>query len=128
MSNKEIKRYRSYGPGFVVSEELPNHLIGRILTLLDIAGLKDTQEKPLKDFIRQEVWNLFNPDGYRDTIWIPGQLHNEIQYAIEDIKEEIKTLPGGIKATNTDTGTKYSRLTWLDDYEYEVLFKLKKKD
>lgn len=44
------------GYGYVISEWVPNDIIGRILTLIEVIGLREEQEKSLKDLIRQVMW------------------------------------------------------------------------
>lgn len=76
----------SYGSGYVVQEESPNHLIGRLLTLVETCGLKETQEKSLKDLIRQEVWSQFTSE--RGAVYINNSLNDEIQRVIYEIQVE----------------------------------------
>lgn len=129
MSNKQVKRYRGYGPGFVIQEDIPNKIVGRLCTLIDALGLKDTQEKSLKDLIRQEIYHQFGGADNPDATWIPGQLNNEIHYVLEDIYEEIKhmkygsgTLSGNDSKEKWDPAVK-GKLPWLDDYDYDLSFK-----
>lgn len=120
MSNKNIKRYRGFGPGYVIPEDMPNNMVGRLCTLIDALGLKESQEKSLKDLIKQEVYKPFSGVD-PECVWIPGQFNNEIHYTVEDIQEEIRKNPSGSGETNSAVKGK---LPWLDDYEYDVSFKL----
>jgi hypothetical protein len=58
MSENESKL--SYGFGYVIQENEPAYLIGRLLTIIDSLGLKETQEKAVKDLIKNEVWGIIN--------------------------------------------------------------------
>lgn len=40
-----------------------NTLIGRLLTLVESLGLRETQERAVKDLVRQEVSHLFSCQG-----------------------------------------------------------------
>ena len=87
MSKEKKDRNIGFGHGYVVNDDLPGFLIGRLFTLVEALGLKETQEKSFKDLVQNEIWNLFGPDGWR-TKRIPGSLHNEIRYSLDDIKDE----------------------------------------
>lgn len=64
MKNKNVSVSGSplpYSSGYVVNDYQVQHLEGRLLTLIESIGLKDTQEKAVKDLVRNEVWMLLNP-------------------------------------------------------------------
>lgn len=45
-------------------------IIGRMLTLSEALGLKDSQEKSYKDLIRSELWNFY----HQDLIEVPDEV------------------------------------------------------
>lgn len=47
---------------YLVNGYTVDHLVGRVLTLIETLGLKDSQEKAVKDLVRQEIWQPFNND------------------------------------------------------------------
>lgn len=49
------KSYFEYS--YLVDAHMVDRLIGRVLTLIETLGLKDVQEKAIKDLVKQEVWN-----------------------------------------------------------------------
>ena len=51
----------SYGWCYGIQEYQLSHLEGRLLTLMESLGLRDTQEKAIKDLVKNEVWNLTTP-------------------------------------------------------------------
>lgn len=77
MSNKQI----SFGEGYVVQEGSPRYLQGRIFTIIEALGLKEIQEKSLKDLIQKEIWDEFN-----SAVFINSSLNDEIRKCYEEIK------------------------------------------
>lgn len=75
----------SYGWGYVTTQNTPNHIIGRVLTLVELLGLREEQEKSLKELVRQEVWNAFY-----DSVSIPPSLNDSIRETYENFKKEVK--------------------------------------
>lgn len=57
---KSVENELGYGSGYVITDNELNHLSGRLLTLIETLGLKDKQEKSIKDLVRQEVRNNIN--------------------------------------------------------------------
>jgi len=49
MSKEKKDRNIGFGHGYVVNDDLPGFLIGRLFTLVEALGLKETQEKSFKD-------------------------------------------------------------------------------
>jgi hypothetical protein len=49
------KSYFEYS--YLVDAHMVDRLIGRVLTLIETLGLRDAQEKAIKDLVKQEVWN-----------------------------------------------------------------------
>lgn len=68
------ERSLGYGPAYVINGGNPDHLVGRILTIIEALGLPQRQEDSLKDILRQEVYNVLSL-----KLWIPGQLHTMIR-------------------------------------------------
>jgi len=59
MSKKEkLGVNPSYGWCYAIQEYQLSHLEGRLLTLMESLGLRDTQEKAIKDLVKNEVWGL----------------------------------------------------------------------
>ena len=56
--NREISA--RYPEGYAIKTDLPNTIIGEVLTLIDAIGLPDTQADALKDLIRQGIWKHIN--------------------------------------------------------------------
>lgn len=79
-----------YESGYILDNYHIEHLTGRLLTLIEALGLRESQEKSLKDLVKQEVWKLTDGcfiipgsarqelyDKYRPTATgsLPGQIH-----------------------------------------------------
>lgn len=47
--------------GYVIHDWSVGTLEGRLLTMVESWGLKDSQEKAIKDLVRQEVWKILEP-------------------------------------------------------------------
>jgi hypothetical protein len=82
MSKKETPELVGYGSGYVINDYQLSHLEGRLLTLIESWGLKETQEKACKDLMRNELWGLLNP-----CFIISGEDHTalRIKYGKEDV-------------------------------------------
>ena len=50
-----------YESVYALSQYQLSHLEGRILTLIESWGLKETQEKAVKDLVKNELWNMVSP-------------------------------------------------------------------
>lgn len=75
----------SRGYGLVIPENSPNYLVGRVLTIIEAIGLKETQEKSVKDLIREEIYKIgFLNEG---ALFIYPALHDEINRVLNEIKE-----------------------------------------
>jgi hypothetical protein len=55
-----------------------NSLIGRLLTLVESLGLRESQESAFKDLVRQEAFKLFQCQGVRGDL-----LNKAIEATIE---------------------------------------------
>ncbi len=51
-------------PGWLIHDYAIQHLEGKLLTLIESWGLKDSQEKAVKDLVRQEVWSVIHGAEY----------------------------------------------------------------
>lgn len=51
-----------YEDGWLLPEGALDRLVGRLCTLIDAAGLKDSQERSIKDLIKQNVRSQFSKD------------------------------------------------------------------
>lgn len=67
----------SWGPGYVIYIETPNHLIGELKTLIEATGMPENQERSVKSLIEQCVWNRIQDSG----ISISGETHTELRSA-----------------------------------------------
>jgi hypothetical protein len=74
--------------GYVTGGETIDNLVGRMLTLVESLGLKDTQEKAVKDLVRQEIWRPFNSQF---IVHISGELHTVIRAAQSDIQKHFES-------------------------------------
>ena len=57
----------SYDPsmsGCIVEQWKIGNLVGKLLTIVESLGLKDTQEKALKDILRNEIHDMFTLCSY----------------------------------------------------------------
>lgn len=71
---KKITPSPSWGHGYAVSSDTPNRIIGNVLTLVEVLGLTEKQERPFKDLITQRVWDAFN-----DGIPLSDETHTELR-------------------------------------------------
>ena len=110
------ERDRGYGSGLVISSEVPDYLVGRVLTVVEALGLKESQEKSVKDILKNEIYGLLSQSHNRyDCAYIMGGLHNQIRYALEDFEEE--TI-GKVTLSSSSNPVSYG-----DDYEWTVSYK-----
>ena len=75
------------GNGYVTDDRTPNIIIGKLLTLIEVMGLTEKQEKSLGDLMRQSVWDEFNHDT---SILISAKRHTTIRKEFNDKKLEAK--------------------------------------
>lgn len=50
-----------YGSGYIIQDYQVQCLEGRLLTLVESWGLRESQERAIKSQVRQEVWGLLSP-------------------------------------------------------------------
>jgi len=75
----------SWGDGYVVQGNCADYLTGRVLTIIEALGLKETQEKSLKDLLRNEIYKIIKEE--HGTLYIHEQLNNEIHRVLWEIKK-----------------------------------------
>lgn len=62
-----------YPAGHLLEEGVVDQLIGKLCTVIDACGLKDSQEKSIKDLIKQTVRERFSEDW--GAMYVPGELN-----------------------------------------------------
>ncbi len=63
-------------PAYVIGSDRPDHLVGRVLTIIEAIGLPEKQEKSLKDVLRTEIYSTIL--GGQES-WISSELHTIIK-------------------------------------------------
>ena len=84
---KNELRTVSWGYGWVVSENFPEQIIGKVLTLIEAMGLPERQEGSVKDLIRQVIWDRMNEDG----INIKPERHTAIREEYYEKKQDAQS-------------------------------------
>lgn len=111
MSTQSSADRPSYGHGFVIGDQAPNYIIGRLLTLIEALGLKEKQEESLKSLVRQEVWAQFAENNF-GCVYINPSMHDEIRKVTKEIeREERKNQDPSVPGTG------------LSDYEFQITYK-----
>jgi len=104
-----------YGYGYVLGEYMRDNIVGRLLTLIESLGLKDSQEKAVKDIIRKEVNDWFYGGS---TIGISSSLYTAIQDIVAKIqKNDAEKYSGSLSVVNTNA----------HGYEFEIIATEKEK-
>ncbi|MDE2098534.1 MAG: hypothetical protein KGL39_14870 [Patescibacteria group bacterium] len=67
-----------WGWGYVIAQDQISYVQGRLLTLIESFGMKDTQEKAAKDLISQALWEI-----YHGAITLDTETHSKLR--IEDM-------------------------------------------
>ncbi len=68
---------RGYSDGaYMLERDASKRLVGRLYTLIESMGLKEKQEKAMKDIFSQEVWSVFNDFG--DPLFLPPSFHLKV--------------------------------------------------
>lgn len=75
----------SYGQGYVIFQDVPEVLVGSILEILEAIGLKDSQERAVKDIVRQKIYSTFYD---REPIYISSDLHSMLRRKHWDLKKK----------------------------------------
>lgn len=68
------ERRISWGSAYIIPSARPDHLVGRVLTIIEAMGLPTKQEESLKDLIKQEIYRVLELDTY-----VPGRLHTLVK-------------------------------------------------
>lgn len=101
----------SYGFSYVIPENAPQYLVGRILTIVEALGLKETQEKSLKDLIREEIYKIQRND--EGTLWLTPELNNEIHRVYQEIEAEKRS---------ENVGSNYPVSSGIYDYKFKITY------
>lgn len=80
------------GGGYIFSGNRVDHLIGRVLTHIETLGLRESQEKAIKDLLKQEIWAPFNG------------LHNDLSYVDEQLETVIRNVQHQARSENNVLG------------------------
>jgi len=64
-----------YGGGWIIQDYQIQNLEGRLLTFIESFGLRESQEKAVKDLVRQEVWNLISSNCF----WLGSEEHTALR-------------------------------------------------
>ena len=64
----------SWGNAYVLSEDSPDRLFGKLCEVMEAMGLQPKQEEATKNLIRKIIWEVVG-----DGIWIETSKHNEIR-------------------------------------------------
>lgn len=75
-SNSKEQTLR-YGSAMLLPDRTPEGLVGRIASIIEMLGLKDTQEKSTKDTIKREIYNAFSYD--QGCHYVDDALHTTLQ-------------------------------------------------
>lgn len=71
-----------YGAGYVVSTDIVKVVEGRVLTIVEALGMKETQEKSAKDLMRAAIWNVISENSF----WIDSDTHTKLMLEWESHK------------------------------------------
>ena len=73
-----------YGNAYVIYMDTPSQIEGKILTILETAGLPEKQEEAMKGLIRGAIWNTIHDN----SVFISDTRHNEIREAYWKMRKE----------------------------------------
>lgn len=76
---------------YVVYDGSVGNLEGRVLTIIESLGLKDSQEKAVKDLLRNEIWQWTN--AVSSFVW--GEHADKIWELVWDCRKNITPNIGG---------------------------------
>jgi pantothenate synthetase len=89
MSNKKLSLDSPrFGSGFAVYESVPESLVGRVLPIIEAMGLKDSQERAVKDMIRNTIYTVFFDEN--KPVRLDEGLHSFIREKYYDKKRAKK--------------------------------------
>lgn len=81
-----------WGEGSVVSNNFPSYLVGKILTIVESFGLRETQEKAAKDIVQQTIYGEF----YEAGVLIGTNTHTAIRKKSHELHKENIDMPYNI--------------------------------
>lgn len=93
--------------GYIMPVHYIDHLVGKVLTLIEAIGLKDGQEKSIKDLVKQEIWGIT-----RDMSLTHGKLLSLVNELTTDVEDEQQR-----RALNDDSTTNIPMSMLQGDYE-----------
>lgn len=64
-----------YGQAYVISPSAISALEGRLLTLVETMGLRESQENAVKSLVKTNLWNTFSEHG----LWIDSETHTDLR-------------------------------------------------
>jgi hypothetical protein len=73
-NNKVPVNSSGWGWGYVIGQDQIGFVQGRLLTLIESFGMKDTQEKAAKDLVSQELYRL-----YEGAITLDTETHSKLR-------------------------------------------------
>jgi len=74
-----------YSYGYVIFDSTPSHLEGKVLTILETAGLPQKQEEALKGLLRNAIWETI----HESSVYITPERHQVIRDAYWAKKKEV---------------------------------------
>lgn len=84
-----------YPTNWMVPIDTSDHIVGRMCQVIEMLGLKDSQEKATKDLLRKEIYSFFSQD--RGCLFIDSDLVQTIWHVEEQERrhaQKLGTLPG----------------------------------
>lgn len=91
-SSKELQT--SGESSFMFRSYQQDYIVGRLCTLLESYGLRETQERAAKDIIKQEVYSWFN-----NTQWVPGPLADVVSTVMYQLEHRPVSTANGRQST-----------------------------
>lgn len=85
---KNKERGYTYGQAMLVAHDTAENLVGRVCMHIEALGLKDTQEKAIKDILKREIYSMFGYDhGAR---YVDENLNTTLRLMWEKMDEEAR--------------------------------------
>ena len=75
-----------WGAGYVVPENHPYQVTGKILTLLEVLGLPAKQEQSFKDLVHQHIWEIMD-EGFAISCETNHSLREKHQEMFDKARE-----------------------------------------
>lgn len=114
ITHKSSESNRGVHGAFVLEQNNVDQMVGELLTLIDALGLKEKQEKSLKDLVRQKIWNTVS-----NAFYINGQvlvLAQDIDWEVRDENSQLAA-----RSTSKEERQKGLHPKWIKG-EYELTF------